>query len=135
MFPMDDANPPSPARRDGRGRFVKGASGNPDGKPRGCLHHATRIAARLLAGQAEALMGRVIGLALAGDRMLLRHCIDRIIAPQRDQPVEFAMPPDREPAGPAGGMAAVIEAAAQGLITPEEMATLARALESQSRAI
>src|SRR5829696_5471541 len=135
MFPMDDANPPSPARRDGRGRFITGVSGNPAGKPRGCLHHATRIAARLLGGQAEALMDRGIELALAGDRLLLRYCMDRVIAPQRDQPVEFAMPPDGEPAGPAGAMAAVMQAAAQGLITPPQAATLAQALESQRRAI
>jgi hypothetical protein len=135
MFPMDDANPPSPARRDGRGRFITGVSGNPAGKPRGCLHRNTRIAARLLGGQAEALVDRGIELALAGDRLLLRYCMDRIIAPQRDQPVEFEMPPDGEPAGLAGAMAAVMQAAAQGLITPQQPATLAQALESQSRAI
>jgi hypothetical protein len=39
-----------PAARDRRGRYVKGASGNLSGKPRGCLDHARRIAARLRTG-------------------------------------------------------------------------------------
>lgn len=78
---MDDSKIPPRPRRNRRGRFVKGVSGNPAGKPVGCLNRATRIAAGMLGGQAEALLRTEIDLALAGDRMLLRHCVDRIIAP------------------------------------------------------
>src|SRR5437879_5184418 len=34
--------------RDAGGRYVPGISGNPAGKPRGCLNRATRLAAALL---------------------------------------------------------------------------------------
>src|SRR4051812_40700143 len=116
MVPMDNAKPPAPARRTPRGRFVQGVSGNPGGRPLGSLNRATRIAAELLDGEAEALMRTEIELALAGDGRLLRHCVDRIIAPQRAQPVFLAMPPTADNTaanapGIAGAMAAVISAA------------------------
>src|SRR3954464_3090028 len=82
-----------PSARDGRGRYVRGVSGNPVGKPRGCLNRATRIAAQLLDGEAEALWRTEIDLAKAGDRMLLRHCNDKTLGSRRGQPVLFPMPP------------------------------------------
>ena len=51
--------------RDRRGRFAKGRSGNPAGRPRGCRDHVNR-AARLLAGEGEALTRKAVELALAG---------------------------------------------------------------------
>ncbi|GMG81635.1 hypothetical protein LNKW23_08480 [Paralimibaculum aggregatum] len=41
--------------RDGAGRWKKGISGNPSGRPRGARNHATTAAAALLDGEAEAL--------------------------------------------------------------------------------
>src|SRR3954447_23672095 len=68
---MTDGQGETPARRDGRGRYLKGASGNPAGKPRGCLNHATRIAAEMLGGEAETLWRVEINRALAGINVLL----------------------------------------------------------------
>jgi hypothetical protein len=122
-------------RRDWRGRYAPGHSGNPVGRPRGALNRATRIAAELLDGEAEALWRKEIDLALAGDRVLLRHCNDRIIAPQSAQPVRFAMPPIEDAAALAAAMGAVLDAAASGLITPAEAETLARAGEAAARTV
>src|SRR5439155_14401227 len=68
--------------RDAGGRYVPGSSGHPAGKPRGFLNRATRLAAALLEGEAEALWRTEIDLAKAGDRMLLKHCTDRLLGPQ-----------------------------------------------------
>src|SRR5712691_395133 len=46
--------------RDAGGRYVPGSSGNPAGKPRGCLNRATRLAAALLEGKAK--VQDVVGL-------------------------------------------------------------------------
>jgi hypothetical protein len=121
--------------RDWQGRYATGQSGNPAGRPRGALNRATRIAAELLDGEAEALWRAEIDLALAGDRVLLRHCNDRIIAPQRAQPVTFAMPRIKDAADLAAAMGALIGAAARGLITPAEAETLARSCETSARTI
>jgi hypothetical protein len=132
---MTDPDRETPARRDWQGRYPTGRSGNPAGRPRGALNRATRIAAELLDGEAEALWRAEIDLALAGDRVLLRHCNDRIIAPQRAQPVAFAMPRIEDAADLAAAMGALLGAAARGLITPAEAESLARSCEASARTI
>ena len=54
------------------GRFQKGRSGNPAGKPKGARHRATLAAEALLDGEAEALTRKAIELALAGDRAVTK---------------------------------------------------------------
>jgi len=132
---MTDSDRATSARRDWQGRYATGRSGNPAGRPRGALNRATRIAAELLDGKAEALWRTEIDLALAGDRVLLRHCNDRIIAPQRAQPVAFAMPRIENAADLAAAMGALLGAAARGLITPAEAESLARSCEASARTI
>lgn len=124
-----------PARRDRRGRFAKGGSGNPAGRPPGIMNEATRTAAVLLSGDAGALTHKAIELALAGDIAALRLCLDRIIAPQREQPIVFAIPATAGAAGLPGAMAALTEAAAAGAVTPSEAVSLAQVFEARARVI
>jgi hypothetical protein len=132
---MTGSDRTTPARRDWQGRYAAGQSGNPAGRPRSALNRATRVAAELLDGEAEALWRAEIDLALAGDRVLLRHCNDRIIAPQRAQPVAFTMPRIENAADLAAAMGALIGAAARGLITPAEAESLARSCETSARTL
>src|SRR5712691_693644 len=132
---LTDIEQRDPIRRDRRGRFAKGASGNSAGRPPGIMNQATRIAALLLTGEAGALTRKAIELALAGDIAALRLCLDRLIAPQREQPVAFAMPPIEDAADLAGAMAALAGAAATGAIRPAELAALSQLVEAQGRVI
>ena len=79
--------------RDRRGRFARGRSGNPAGRPRGCRDHVNRAARLLLAGEGEALTRKAVELALAGDPTALRLCLERIVGPYRERVVEFTTPP------------------------------------------
>ena len=55
--------------RDRRGRFPKGRSGNPAGRPRGCRDHVNRAARLLLAGEGEALTRKAVELSVATARL------------------------------------------------------------------
>jgi len=95
------------------GRFRKGRSGNPKGRPAGARNKATQTAELLLDGEAEALTRRAVELALAGDGMALRLCLDRIIPPRRGRPVQLGLLPVRG-AADLGGTMAITNAAADG---------------------
>ena len=56
-------------------RFQKGRSGNPNGRPKGSRNKTTVIAQTLLEGEAEALVRKVVQLALEGDLTCLRICL------------------------------------------------------------
>jgi hypothetical protein len=68
------------------GRFVKGQSGNPRGRPKGARNTTTVALETLLDGQAQALTQKAIDLALAGDITALRLCLDRILPVRKDRP-------------------------------------------------
>jgi len=89
----------------------------------------------LLDGEAEALTRKAVELALAGDAMALRLCLDRIIPPRRGRRVQLGLAPLRGAADLGGTMAAITTAATQGAITPGEAVELARVVEIFVRAV
>jgi hypothetical protein len=99
------------------------------------MNQATRDAAVLLSGEAGTLTRKAIEVALAGDIAALRLCIDRIIAPQKEQPIAFAMPPIDRAGDLAAAATALTVAAAQGAMTPAEAASLAQVLEAHARIV
>ena len=116
-----------PGGRDGRGRFARGCSGNPAGRPRGIPNPAAR-AALLFDGQAEALAQKAVELALAGDAVALRLCLDRILGPRRGRPVALALPPVGNAGDLAAALSAIAAAATEGAITPDEALALSQTL-------
>jgi hypothetical protein len=102
------------------GRFEKGRSGNPAGKPRGARNKTTRAVEALLEGESETLARKAIELALGGDVVALRLCIDRIAPPRRDRPVIFSLPEIKTAADASRAMAAIVGAVASGALSPSE---------------
>ena len=92
--------------------FKPGQSGNPAGKKPGTRNRATRALEELLEGQGEALTQKAIDLALAGDTVALKICIDRIYPVRKDRPVTFALPPITSARDAADIAAAIAEAVA-----------------------
>jgi hypothetical protein len=119
-----------------RGRpFEKGRSGHPTGRPAGARNKKTLAAAVLLDGEAEALTRRAVEMALAGDPMAMRLCIERILPPCRERSVKFALPPIESAADIAPAMKAVTAALAAGVITPGEAGRIAAVVDTFVRAI
>jgi Family of unknown function (DUF5681) len=115
--------------------FVPGQSGNPKGRPAGSRNAATLAIDALLDGEAEALTQKAIYLAKNGDMQALKLCMDRIVPPRRDRPVTFTLPKIEGPADAASAMASILEAAAQGDLTPIEAGELAKLLDVYVRTV
>jgi hypothetical protein len=128
---MDESSSPDAPR----GRpFERGKSGNPAGRPQGARNRATLAAEALLDGEAEALTRKAVELALGGDMNAIRLCLDRVISPRREQPVEFEL---RELTTIHSGyqaMADVIAAVAAGKITLSQAAELGKLVDMYTRA-
>jgi hypothetical protein len=117
------------------GRFSKGRSGNPAGKPRGARHRTTLAAEALLDGEAEALTRKAVEMALAGDSTAMRLCLDRILPPRRERPFNFKLPALQSAGDAAGAMAAIASAVASAEITAGEAGELAKLVEAFVRAL
>jgi hypothetical protein len=124
-----------------RGRpLTKGRSGNPAGKPKGARDRATLAAEALLDGEAEALTRKAIELALEGDILALKICLDRILPPRRERAVALNLPTLRTPGDAGEVSAAILGAVTTGQLTLGEASELAKlvavhvaALESSER--
>jgi hypothetical protein len=99
-----------------QGRWEKGQSGNPRGKPRGARNRATLLAEALLDGEAEALTRKAIEKALEGDGMALRLCLERVLPP-----IAFAASPPEAMAGRAKEIGRSLRAALCWLRLPRAM--------------
>ena len=106
-------------RKSGRNADGTVGPGNP-GKPRGTRHKATVAALALLEGEADRLTRRAIEVALTGDVTALRLCLERIAPPRKDAPVTFPLPSMRSAGDAAKAAGAVLEAVADGELTPIE---------------
>ena len=89
----------------------------------------------LLDGEAQALTRKALELALEGDTSALRMCLDRIGPPRRERVAPLKLPPVRDAADLAGTMTAIIAAAGEGAISPNEGGRLARLVEIFLRAV
>jgi hypothetical protein len=108
------------------GRFRKGQSGNPRGRPKGARNSATLAAEALLEGEAEKLTRKVIELALDGDTVALRICMERICPARKDRPVAFALPPINTARDAADVMSDVLSAVASAQITPADASEISK---------
>jgi hypothetical protein len=116
------------------GRFQKGVSGNPAGRPRGARNSATLAAEALLDGEAEALTRKAIAMALSGDTVALRLCIERICPVRRDRPVSFELPAVTCARDAADIGAAVLAAVSNGDINLSEAAEIGKLIDSYVKA-
>ncbi|RTL81899.1 MAG: hypothetical protein EKK29_17255 [Hyphomicrobiales bacterium] len=123
----------SGAKQDGR--WQPGQSGNPAGKPRGARHKTTVLAEKLMQDDAEAVVNAVLSAAKTGDMTAARIVLDRLYPARRDNPVTFALPKIESAADAAAAMGSILEAVADGSLTPGEAETVAKLIETHIRAL
>jgi hypothetical protein len=115
--------------------FRPGQSGNPSGRPRGSRNATTLALESLLDGQAKALTQKAVDLALSGDLIALRICLDRILPIRKNRPIEFVMPAIESIADAPRAISSITAAVARGEITVTDAADVSRLVETYVRAI
>ena len=118
-----------------QGRFRKGESGNPAGRPRGRRNVATLAAEAMLEGEAGELTKKAIELAKAGNLVALRLCLDRVLPPRRSRLVTFDLPSIKTAEDIVAAHQAVINAVADGQLTLDEAHQFVGILEATRQAI
>jgi hypothetical protein len=130
-----EAPEPSRVGRHPDGRFARGNNANPTGRPLGSKHKATLAAETLLEGEAEALTRKAVEMALSGDGLALRLCLERIIPPRRSRRIAFDLPLLEKPADLVAAFGAIASAMAAGELTLDEAATVVGILEAKRKAL
>jgi Family of unknown function (DUF5681) len=119
-----------------RGRpFEKGMSGNPNGRPAGSRNKASLAIDALLDGEAENITRKAIEMAKAGDGPALRLCMDRLAPPRRDRHIAFTLPKLDTAADAKTAAGAIVQAVADGDLTPSEAAELSKLVENFTRVV
>ena len=123
-------------------KFRKGASGNPDGRPKGSRNRATILADQLfdekLFGEdnkAAALIDKAIQMAESGDTACMRLVFERIAPVRKDRPVYFELPKMAEAKDAVTASAAIVTAVAAGELTPTEAGELAKVVDGYARTL
>jgi Family of unknown function (DUF5681) len=122
-------------KRSAKGRWKKGASGNPSGRPSGSRNRSTLFFEELLSGQGEALIQKGIELSLKGDTRALGICWDRLLPPRKERVIQLSLPSVADAATVSAALALVVAAVGEGRITPGEAECVARVLETQMRVV
>lgn len=117
-------------------KYLPGESGNPNGKKPGTLNKRTQLA-KLLEPHAEELIEKAVELARSGDVNALRLCLERLIPKVKDECISFVLPVERltEIAGLLDSNSSIIQAVAEGEITPEQGQTFSALITSQYKLI
>jgi hypothetical protein len=114
-------------------QFKPGQSGNPRGKPKGARNHATRVVEQLLDNDAKLLAGKARDMALAGDTVALRLCLERLCPPRKGRPVSLDLPAIETLGDASAALSKVIACAAAGEVTLDEAASIVCLIDAKRR--
>lgn len=122
-------------KRNPKGQWPKGESGNPSGRRAGSRNKATLWLEELLEGEGDAITRKVIEQALRGDPQALRLCMERIYPPRKERLIDLSLPGVQTAKDASTALSLILAAVGKGQITPGEGETLAVIVESHKRAI
>ena len=127
--------PANTGRKQAKGQFAPGQSGNPKGKPAGSRHRLTTLAEKLMDAEAKGIIEAVIEAAKAGDMTAARLVLERIAPVRKGRPVAFDLPKIDTALDVLTALSAVIKAVSEGALTIDEAASVATLLETNRKAL
>lgn len=125
----------APVNRECNGRWAKGASGNPAGRPLGSRNNASRFCDDILEENAEELTNVAVQLALQGDTTAIRLCLERMIPKRRHRPLQLNWPPIHTLEDVSSAVTATLAALAAGELEIDQGTALIGILDGKRRAI
>lgn len=124
---------PSETSRRANGRFAKG--NKMGGSKAGSRHRVTKAIEALLEGEAEGLTRKAVEMALEGDTVALRLCLDRLAPPRKDSLISIRLPKVNGLKDAVEASASVLDAVSEGEITPDEGARVLSLLSAHKALI
>lgn len=132
---MADGKSKSRIPRTTDGKFAKGASGNPAGRPKGSRNRTTLEAQELFDSRAEAVTRKAIELAKKGDKTALRLCVQRLIPLCREWPAGLDLQPPRTVEEAKEQIRRIIAAVFEGRITVSMAKRLTSLIRTQMEVV
>jgi hypothetical protein len=129
-FTMRDSDPETISIPTTRGRPF--ANGNP-GRKRGSKNRTTIVATALVDGEVEELVRKAVDLAKAGDVVMLKFLLGRVLP--RERAIKLDLPRMDFADDAVEALGSIMRAVSEGLISPSEGAALATLTNSYARAI
>lgn len=115
--------------------FKPGQSGNPAGRPKGSKHKTTLIVEALLEEGARDVVQAVLQAARDGDISACRVVLERILPPIKERPIELMLPDTSTAKGISLASQCVLDAVADGGLTPNEGKVLSDLVEARRKAL
>ena len=119
--------------RKANGTFTKG--NKVGGSKSGSRHRVTKAIEALLEGEAEGLTRKAVEMALEGDTVALRLCLDRLAPPRKDSLISIRLPKVNGLKDAVEASASVLDAVSEGEITPDEGARVLSLLSAHKALI
>lgn len=127
--------PENTGRIQAKGQFLKGKSGNPNGKPKGARHKSSLLAEKLFSDEIQDICKGVIGEAKAGNMQAAKIVLDRLLPPRKDRFIEIDLPKIENCSDVLMAVGRIADAVGTGQISPSEGEALARIVDIQTRAL
>jgi hypothetical protein len=105
------------------------------GRPKGSVNRLTLLAKEIFEEAAEEMIGNLTIMAKVGDPVALRLVMARIYPVRAGAPVEFDMPTVRHADDVPAAYNALLQAVADGQVTPAEAVQITRVLEAQAKVV
>jgi len=127
--------PENSGKIQAQGKYKKGSSGNPNGKPKGARNKSTLAAEALLEGSLDKICKKVEEEALNGNMQAAKMILERFLPPRKDRAIEIDLPSIATFDDVLNAMGFIVNAVGKGKITPSEGELLARTVESYVKAL
>mgnify|MGYP000455705585 CR=1 FL=1 len=127
--------PENAEKKQGKGKFQKGQSGNPKGKIKGTKNKATLAAEHLLKGELDNICRKLIEEALEGNIQAIKLVLDRVLPPKKDREIEIRFPKLQNSKDAIKAASTIVNAVCCAEITPAEGESLSKTVETFVKAV